>query len=130
MSQLLAPRRPGAKRPRRWHRPGAGLVALLEILALGVLAAWLVLWVVPSAFQIEWDCVSTSGARRVGGDSYAAAVVLAGTFGWLLVAIGVISAQIAESRRATLLLPLAWFAVFVVAALVAAAAMGAQPCPG
>jgi hypothetical protein len=52
-----------------------------------------------------------------------------GTFGWLLVLVGALYAQITESRRLAVLLPLAWFAVFVSVAVSAALAMGSQSCP-
>jgi hypothetical protein len=107
----------------------AGTVGALEIVVLGLLAAYLVLRVVPSAFEIEWDCVSDLGHQRILGDSYLAGVVVAGTFGWLAVGVGVIYAQIAESPRVAVLLPIAWFGVLVAASLVAAGAMGPQLCP-
>ena len=56
-------------------------------------------------------------------------MAVAGTFGWLAVALGAIVAQISERPRIALLLPFAWFAAFVLAALIAAAAVGPELCP-
>jgi hypothetical protein len=102
---------------------------MLEILVLGSLAAYLVLLAIPAAFTIESDCVGSYGLERVSGDSYFAAAVVLGTFGWVGVAMGALFAQIAESARTALLLPAVWFVVFVGGFLVAAAAMGPRPCP-
>ena len=115
-----------ASRP---HERLSAYLGVLEILVLGPLAALIVLWLIPATFEIEWRCVGQAGVQRVSGDAYIAAVVVAGTFGWLLVLIGEIYAHIAESQRLALLLPIAWFAVFVAAALIAAISMGSQLCP-
>ena len=104
-------------------------MSALEILVLGFVAAWLVLLVIPNAFTIESDCVSEYGRVRITGDTYIAAAAVVGTFGWLAVAAGAIYARIAESSRVALLLPAAWFVAFVGGFLVAAAAIGPQPCP-
>ncbi|HLF67712.1 MAG TPA: hypothetical protein VI503_00090 [Gaiellaceae bacterium] len=117
------------ERAHRLHRPGIGLLAGLEVFGLGALAALLVLWAIPQAFDIEWSCLSSEGLVRRMGDSYGAGVALAGTFGWLLVGVGTLFAIIAESRRTAALLPVAWFLVFVVGAILAAAAMSPQLCP-
>ena len=106
-----------------------GPLSLLEIALLGPLAALVVLWLVPSAVGFEWQCLGTSGVERVPGDTYLAAVVVLGTFGWLLVMVGAIYAQIADSRRVAVLLPLAWFGVFVAGSVIAALSIGAQICP-
>lgn len=116
-------------RAQRSRRIGAGFLGALEILVLGPLAAYLVLRVIPSAFSIESDCVGQYGVQRITGDSYFAAAAVVGTFGWLAVAGGAIYAQIAESSRLALLLPLAWFVVFVGGFLAGAAAIGPQVCP-
>ncbi|MEX2613507.1 MAG: hypothetical protein WD380_08005 [Gaiellaceae bacterium] len=102
---------------------------MLEIIVLGLLAAYVVLLLIPSAFRIESDCVGEYGRERITGDSYVAAAAVVGTFGWLAVTAGAIYAQIAESTRLSLLLPLAWFVFFVGGFLVIAAAIGPQLCP-
>lgn len=117
-----------SREPRRRRFP-VGALSAVEILVLGPLAAFLVLWVVPAAFEIEWQCIGTTGVQRVAGDSYVAGVTVAGTFGWLAVAVGAIYAQISESRRLAVLLPLVWFAFFVLAALIGAVSLGSQTCP-
>jgi hypothetical protein len=100
------------------------------VVVLGILAAVLVLWAIPSLFEIEWECIAGAGGVESGkGDSYLSGVVVFGTLGWLLVAIGVVYAQIFGSRRGTLLLPAVWFATFVLGALIVATALGPQPCP-
>jgi hypothetical protein len=88
-----------------------------------------VLLVIPSAFTIESECVGEYGRQRITGDSYFAAAAVVGTFGWLAVAAAAIYAQIAESTRLALLLPFAWFVIFVGGFLVFAAAIGPQLCP-
>ena len=116
-------------RARRSRLIGSGLLGAFAILVLGSLAAALVLLVIPSAFTIESDCVGESGRERITGDSYFAAVAVVGTFGWLAVAAAAIYGQIAESTRFALLLPFAWFVIFVGGFLVFAAAIGPQLCP-
>jgi hypothetical protein len=105
-----------------------GALSLLEILVLGPLAAFLTIWLVPGLVGLEWQCVGTSGVQRVGGDTYLSAVVVAGTFGWLLVMVGAIYAQIGESRRLAAVLPLVWFSAFVAGALIYALALGPESC--
>ena len=92
------------------------------------LAALLVLWVIPSAFEIEWGCVTGSGVLHQAGDSYAAGFGVAGTFGWLAVGFGAIFASIAEVRWLPVVLPFAWFLALVAGSLVVAASIGPQPC--
>jgi hypothetical protein len=105
------------------------LLGAFAILVLGSLAAWFVLFVIPTAFTIESDCLGEYGLERITGDSYFAAAAVVGTFGWLAVTAGAIYAQIAESTRLALLLPIAWFVVFVGGFLIIAAAIGPQLCP-
>ena len=102
--------------------------SMLAILVLAPLAAILVLWVIPSAFEIEWNCVGRYGVESAGGDSYGDGLSAAGTFGWLLVIIGVLFAHIGERWWLAALLPLVWFVGLVVAAIVVAALIGPQPC--
>jgi hypothetical protein len=107
-----------------------GTLGFLEILVLGTLAAVLTLWAIPSAIGIEWECLAGSGGVEPGsGDFYLSGVVVLGTVGWLLVSIGVLYAQIFESRRGALLLPAAWFVAFVLGTLTVALVLGSQPCP-
>ncbi len=113
--------------PRSRH-VGAGFLSVLEIIVLGLLAAYVVLLLIPSALTIESDCVGALGRERITGDSYFAAVAVVGTFGWLAVGVVAIYAQIADWPRLALLLPLAWFVVFVSASLIVAAAISPQLC--
>jgi hypothetical protein len=106
-----------------------GYVAVLEILVLGPLALWIVLRLLPAVFEIESQCFGPAGAQRIGGDTYNAGMVVAGTLGWLLVLIGVVYAQIVESRLVAVLLPIAWFVVLVGGSLIAAVWVGPQLCP-
>jgi len=118
-------------REPRVHRSRSlpsGLLCGLEILVLGPLAALLVLWVIPSAFEIEWACVGAYGVLRQAGDSYVAGFGVAGTFGWLAVFVAAIFANIAEVRWLPIVLPVAWFLALVAASLVVAASIGPQPC--
>lgn len=106
-----------------------GPLSLLEILVLGPLAALFTIWLVPSIVGIEWQCIGTAGVEHVGGDTYLSTIVVLGTFGWLLVTVGAIYAQIAESHRLAVLLPLGWFAAFVTGALVIGLSLGPVSCP-
>ncbi len=118
-------------REPRLHRSRglpSGLLCALEILVLGPLAALLVLWVIPSAFGIEWACVGVSGVLHQAGDSYVAGFGVAGTFGWLAVGVAAIFASIAEVRWLPVVLPVAWFLALVAGSLVVAASIGPQPC--
>ncbi len=118
-------------REPRFHRSRSvppGLLCALEILVLGPLAAFLVLWVIPSAFEIEWACLGVSGVLHQPGDSYVAGFTVAGTFGWLAVFVAAIFASIAEVRWLPVVLPVAWFLALVAGSLIVAASIGPQPC--
>ena len=106
----------------------SGSLGLLEILLLGSLAAFLVVYLIPSLVGLDSNCVGASGLQRVSGDTYNAGMMVLGTFGWLLVGVGVLFARIAESERFALLLPVAWFLLLVLSALAIAAAMGPESC--
>ena len=101
----------------------------LAFLLLGLAAALLVLFAFPRAFEIESSCVGATGTRQTAGDTYVAGFVLVGTLGWVVAFLGAIYASIDDRRGLVLLLPLAWFAVLVLAALVVAALLGPVPCP-
>jgi hypothetical protein len=118
----------GVPRRMQGHELPAGWASFLEIVVLAPLAAVLVLGVVPSAFEIEWECVRGFGVVRTVGDSYLTAFAVVGALGWVAVAVGMIYAHISERPRVALALPLAWFVVLVVSALVAAAAIGPATC--
>jgi hypothetical protein len=121
-----------ARRPRGeplLDRVPVGLLAALETILLGALAAALVLYVFPRGFAIESQCVGPTGQQTTAGDTYVGAVVVFGTLGWLAVFIGALYGSIAERRGLVLLLPLVWFAVLVLSALVAAALVGPVACP-
>jgi hypothetical protein len=114
--------------PSRLDRVPVGLVSLLSMLVLGVLAAWLVVDVLPQLFTIEASCVSGLGWQGSSGDTYFDAVMVAGTVGWLGVGVATIYASIAERRRLVLLLPVVWFLVLVVFALALAIVVGPALC--
>ena len=103
---------------------------MLEILVLGPIAAVLVIGFIPSQFGVDWQCVGANGVQRVSGDTYLSGMIVAGTLGWFLVALGVLFAQIAESERLAVLLPVVWFFVLVVSAFALSAAIGSDLCPG
>ena len=115
-------------RPPRLHRVPVGLVSLASMLVLGVLAAFLVVDVIPRLFTIEPSCVSAGGWQGSTGESYFDAVMVIGTFGWLGVAVGAIYASIADRRRVVLLLPVAWFLALVTFALTLAIVVGPAIC--
>jgi hypothetical protein len=117
------------ERARRPRRVGAGWLSVLEVVVLGPLAAYVVLLAIPSVFEIESQCVGPYGVQRIAGDSYFAGAGVGGTLGWLAVIGGAIYAQIADSPRLVVLLPIAWFLAFVSGSFIVAAALGAQLCP-
>jgi hypothetical protein len=105
-----------------------GWASFLEVVVLAPLAAVLVLGVVPATFEIEWECVRGYGVVRTIGDSYLTGFAVLGTLGWVVVLTGMIYAFVSERPRIALALPLVWFAVLVLSALVAAAAIGPATC--
>jgi hypothetical protein len=109
-------------------RVPVGLVSLASMLVLGVLAAFLVIEVIPRLFTIEPACISTGGWQGSTGESYLDSVMVIGTFGWLGVAVGTVYASIADRRRVVLLLPVAWFIALVVFALTLAIVVGPAIC--
>jgi hypothetical protein len=112
----------------RGRRISASSFGLLALVLLGPLTAALVLWAIPNAFQIEWNCIGP-GAGSTRGDTYAGAAAVAGVFGWLLVFIAVLFAHIAERPRLAAVLPLAWSVVLVGGCAAAAAAISPSLCP-
>ena len=110
-------------------RVPVGWLSIVEMLVLGSAATLLVVEVIPSAFQIEFDCIVATGTRRTAGDTYIAAFAGLGTLAWLGVLLGIIYAEIAGALRLVAILPLVWFATVVVAALVTAAAISPALCP-
>jgi hypothetical protein len=96
---------------------------------LGPLAAFLVVYLIPSLVGLDANCVGALGSQRLSGDTYHAGMMVLGTFGWLLVALGVLYAQIAESERLAVLLPVAWFVLLILSSLAVAAGVGPQSCP-
>ncbi|MFO7573412.1 MAG: hypothetical protein R6W48_12550 [Gaiellaceae bacterium] len=125
MSGTMASNRP----PSSWRR-GFSLERLMwiEVLVLAPLAAILVLLVIPSWFQIDWGCISTTGVTRTPGDTYITTFGVLGTLGWLVVVMAALFANITGSNRVASILPIAWFTTLVLAALVTAAAIGPQLC--
>lgn len=111
------------------RKPSSASLGLLEILVLGPLAAFLVVYLIPSLVGLDWNCVGAFGPQRLSGDTYIAGMMVLGTFGWLLVGIGVLLAQIAESERLAVLLPVSWFLLLVFSSLAISAAMGPESCP-
>jgi hypothetical protein len=100
------------------------------MLVLGVVAAGVIVDLIPRLLTIESSCISSQGWTRSDGDSYFGTVMVIGTFGWLGVGVATIFASIAERRLAVLLLPMAWFAAFVLLALTMAFVIGPAPCAG
>jgi hypothetical protein len=110
------------------HEFPLGWASFLEILILAPLAAVVVLGVVPSVFEIEWECVRGYGVVRTVGDSYLTGFAVAGAVGWIAVLAAMIFAHIAERPRIAMALPIAWFAVLVAASLAVGAAIGPATC--
>lgn len=110
------------------HEFPSGWTSFVEILILAPLAAVVVLGVVPSVFEIEWECVRGYGVVRTVGDSYLTGFAVVGAVGWIAVLAAMIFAHISERPRVAMALPLAWFAALVLASLVVGAAIGPATC--
>jgi hypothetical protein len=107
----------------------AGALSALAFVVLAPAAAILVLVAIPRGLEIESSCVTPGGVQKTAGDTFVAAFALLGTLGWIVAFLGTIYASIADRRGVVVLLPLAWFAVLVLSALVVAAFLGPVPCP-
>jgi hypothetical protein len=115
---------------RRRRRCSVDSLSVLELFAFVPTAGVLVLWLFPAWFDIGWSCVTGLGEQGdTPGDVYSDAFGVLGTFGWLVVAIAVLFAHIAERPRLAAVLPAVWFGLLIGSALVAAAAIGPAPCP-
>ena len=114
-------------RSRRHELPW-GWACVAEIAILAPLAAVVVLGVVPSAFDIEWECVRGYGVVRTVGDSYLTSFAVIGAVGWVGVVAATLYAHISERPRVAAALPLVWFAALVTSSLVAGVAIGPATC--
>lgn len=128
-SRKVVPMRPALHAPRlaRFSMPW-GFVVGLEIVALAAVSAGLVLDVFPSTFDIEWGCVGPGGELRTSADTYVAAFTVVGGLGWLVATAAATILHGSGRRAVALAIPLAWFGVLVLGALVAAAAIGPISC--
>lgn len=100
----------------------------LEVLILAPLAAILVLLLIPTWFEIDWGCISTTGVTRTPGDTYITTFAVLGTLGWLVVVMAALFANVTGSSRVASVLPIAWFTTLVLGALITAATIGPQIC--
>jgi len=114
---------------RRMLQPSAGWLSLVELLVLVPVGGILVFGVVPSAFDVEWNCLGGFGVQTTEGDSYLAGFATLMSLGWLLVLVGIVYAEIADNRRAAAAIPAIWFATLVALSIVWAAAIGPERCP-
>ena len=114
---------------RRPFHLSAGWLTLVELIVLAPAAGILVFGVVPSAFDVEWNCLGGFGVTRTDGDAYLAGFATIMAFGWLLVLVGIVYAEIADNRRAKAALPAVWFAILIALSIVWAAAIGPARCP-
>jgi hypothetical protein len=114
---------------RRPLHLSAGWLILVEVIVRAPAAGILVFGVVPSAFDVEWNCLGGFGVTRTEGDSYLAGFATIMAFGWLLVLVGIVYAEIADNRRAAAAIPAVWFATLVALSIVWAAAIGPERCP-
>jgi hypothetical protein len=126
VSGVTAPnRQPSSRRPSL----SSERLMWVEVLVLAPLAAILVLLVIPSWFQIDWGCISTAtGVMRTPGDMYITTFSVLGTLGWLLVVMAAMFANVTGPSRFASVLPVAWFSLLVVSAVVTAATIGPQIC--
>jgi hypothetical protein len=114
---------------RRPLHLSAGWLSVVELMVLAPAAAILVFGIVPSAFDVEWSCLGGFGVERTDGDAYLAGLATIMAFGWLLVLVGIVYAEIADKRRATFAIPAFWFGLLVTLAIMWAAAIGPERCP-
>ena len=114
---------------RRPLHLSAGWLSLVELIVLAPAAAILVFGVVPPAFDVEWSCLGGFGVITTDGDAYLAGFATIMAFGWLIVLVGIVYAEIADNRRAAAAIPAVWFAALVALAVVWAAAIGPERCP-
>jgi hypothetical protein len=114
----------------RLHRPAMpwGLLAGLEVLALALLSGWLVLDLYPSAFDLHWGCVSSSGELHSSADTYIAVFAVGGALGWLVAAAATAIAHASGKRRVAAVIPIAWFALLSLGALAVAQHIGPITC--
>ncbi|MCI0636357.1 MAG: hypothetical protein L0206_20945 [Actinobacteria bacterium] len=113
----------------RGHRITASSLGVLGLVLLAPLSVVLVMFAIPSFFEIDWACIGPTGTASRPGDLYIGLAAVAGTLGWILVFLGVLFAYIAERQRLAALLPVTWFVVLAGGATIAAAAIGPSPCP-
>jgi len=116
--------------PPRRRRVSVDSLSLLELVVLVPLAGVFVLWLIPKWFDIQWSCVTGLGEQGdTPGDSYADTFAVLGTFGWIVVAIAVLFAHIADRQRLAAAIAAVWFGLLVGGAVLWAAAIGPAPCP-
>lgn len=119
-----------SQEPSRRRLLSVDSLSLLELVVLVPVTGVLVLWLIPKWFDIQWSCVTGLGVQgNTPGDSYADTFAVLGTFGWILVAIVVLFAHIAERPRLGAVIAAAWFGLLLGGALLWAAAIGPAPCP-
>lgn len=120
----------GSQESSRRRRLSLDSLSLLELIVLVPVAGMLVLWLIPKWFDIQWSCVTGLGAEgNRPGDVYSDTFGLLGTLGWIVVAIAVLFAHIADRPRLAAVFPAVWFGLLVGGALVAATAISPSPCP-
>lgn len=112
---------------RHPHMPW-GFVTALEVIGLAFVSAGLVLNTIPSAFDVEWGCVSAKGEMHTSADTYIAAFAVGGALGWLAATAATVFAYASGRRVLALVIPAAWFGLLVLLAWAVAAAIGPLPC--
>jgi hypothetical protein len=105
-----------------------GLLAAVEVIAFALLSGALVLWIIPSAFEVEWACVGVTGAARSSADTYIDAFAVFGALSWLVVSGATVMAYAAGRRVLAAAIPAAWFAALTLIAVAISAAIGPLPC--
>jgi hypothetical protein len=119
---------PQASSPRR--RFSVDSLSLLELVVFVPAAGILVLWLIPKWLDIQWGCVTGLGEQgNTPGDVYSNTFGVLGTLGWLVVAIAVLFAHIAERPRLAGVIPAVWFGLIVGGAAIGAAAIAPAACP-
>ncbi len=114
----------------RLHRPAMpwGLLAAVELIVFAVLSGMLVLWIIPSAFEVEWGCVGVNGAARSAADTYIDAFAVFGALSWIAAGAATVMAHAAGRRWLTVAIPAIWFAVLTLLAVAISATIGPLPC--
>jgi hypothetical protein len=116
-------------RDRPEGAPGRGLLSFLEVVFLGIVSVYLVVFVIPAANDVETWCF-LDGPETAAADHYVTAISIVGIGSWLAMTLATIIAFRRARPTLGVLLPLGWFLALAALATLVTSAMGPQPCQG